>query len=603
MGACEDMRVDAPDGGDFFVRRIDATEDYGIAAVDNAAAFGGAGSGADDLRTGADFVGNFSAALRTAGEGVAAAKGAARALGAVDERGKRAPAVASSAAQSAKEGFERWAKTRPEAAFRFLKEQTRAAWEPQGEDASAATEGMDELASAASAAVGAPRAADHARGAVLEGAERRLAGWDNLAARHQAKAAKAGAALGGPSRDADGSGHAFAKFRKRYHQSKAELLRGEGEGVLGRIMKLRRGKNEKAARLARRPAFFLALPAALLAFALFGMVGCSVVSAAATGIASALGSQPGGQNPSLNAVENVVASFFTQKGLTPLQTAAIMGNMYGESGMQPGILQGFGVVGDSFSNETILSFGNEAGIGAGLCQWDLGRRAGLARYAESVDKSWSDPSVQLEFFWDHDEWSDWGGNSARRETFLTTDDLGEAVEAFAFGWERCDPAYAHLNTRKTAAQRYYLALTVAGTGTGQDYAAAGDAQKAVADAALTMRPYGASQGWCQMWVKNVYASCGRSGASACCAHAAGDNWIVSPSSAGIPVGATVYGSRSWGGVMCGACGRDACHVGIYVGDGTVVSMEAGVQARTLDDWVSVYGWRGWGWNGGDDLTR
>ena len=399
-------------------------------------------------------------------------------------------------------------------------------------------------------------------------------------------------------------GDALSRFKVRYHSEKAARLRGESGGILGKIHKARRSKNDAVSKVARRPIFFLAAPAAIIALVLFGMVGCSVVSSAAAGIVSIAGSQSTGQNAALNAVENQVASFFIQKGLTPLQTAAIMGNMYGESGMQPGVIQGIGVVGESYDNQTILSFGNASGLGAGLAQWDSGRRANLARYAESVGSSWSDAAVQLDYFWDHDEWSDWGGNESRRSSFLSTDDLDTAVEDFAFGWERCNPAKAHLNVRKTAAQRYYLALTVqSGSGTGQDYASATGAQKAVADAALTMGSFGASQGWCQKWVKNVYGSVGRSSASACCAHAAGDSWIVSTSSSGIPVGATVYSSRSYGNVQCTACGRDACHVGIYVGDGTVISMEDGVRARTVEEWISVYGWRGWGWNGGDDLTR
>ena len=38
----------------------------------------------------------------------------------------------------------------------------------------------------------------------------------------------------------------------------------------------------------------------------------------------------------MNEVESQVASFFREKGLDDLQIAAIMGNMYAESGMNPG---------------------------------------------------------------------------------------------------------------------------------------------------------------------------------------------------------------------------------------------------------------------------
>lgn len=639
MGAYEDMRVDAPDAGEFAVRRVDDSAEYGISAVDTAGAFGRDSVAADGFQSAQSLVGQFSVTAHAVGGTVGAAKDVARMASSVDEEGRRLPAVAHAVADSARDGFVQWAKSRPEAAWRFLRNQTQSAWQPEGADQGASGEGFDDLTGIADRAYRTPGAVDRARGAVQARAENRLANWDNRAVRHEMKAEKAAEALAGGSKGtaaflagddipvagtgipdlggravaSDGVsptparrsvGDALSRFKVRYHSEKAARLRGDAGGILGKIHKARRSKNDAVSKVARRPIFFLAAPAAIIALVLFGMVGCSVVSSAAAGIVSIAGSQSAGQNAALNAVENQVASFFIQKGLTPLQTAAIMGNMYGESGMQPGVIQGLGVVGESYDNQTILSFGNASGLGAGLAQWDSGRRANLARYAESVGMSWSDVAVQLDYFWDHDEWADWGGNESRRSSFLSTDDLDTAVEDFAFGWERCNPAKAHLNVRKTAAQRYYLALTVqSGAGTGQDYASASGAQKAVADAALTMGSFGASQGWCQKWVKNVYGSVGRSSASACCAHAAGDSWIVSTSSSGIPVGATVYSSRSYGNVQCTACGRDACHVGIYVGDGTVISMEDGVRARTVEEWISVYGWRGWGWNGGDDLTR
>ena len=117
--------------------------------------------------------------------------------------------------------------------------------------------------------------------------------------------------------------------------------------------------------------------------------------------------------------------------------------------------------------------------------------------------------------------------------------------------------------------RGYLAQLKSGLGTagGQDYASASARQRAVADAARAST-YGVRTGRCQAWVYRVYAAAGVCDASSCCAHSAGDAWIVSTSASDIPVGATVYVSRSVGGVECD-CGRDAGHVGIYIGDGQV----------------------------------
>lgn len=80
-----------------------------------------------------------------------------------------------------------------------------------------------------------------------------------------------------------------------------------------------------------------------------------------------------------------VWAFFTSKGYSKTATAAIMGNMYGESGMNPSSIQGGG-----------------KGPAAGICQWEnyntkSGRWANLNDLATSNGRDWTDLDIQLRF--------------------------------------------------------------------------------------------------------------------------------------------------------------------------------------------------------------
>lgn len=75
--------------------------------------------------------------------------------------------------------------------------------------------------------------------------------------------------------------------------------------------------------------------------------------------------------------------FYMNKGLTGMQAAAIVGNLTGESGLDPAKKQYGG------------------GIGRDLAQWSIGghRYNGLIAYALSVGKPETDFGVQLEYIW------------------------------------------------------------------------------------------------------------------------------------------------------------------------------------------------------------
>lgn len=281
------------------------------------------------------------------------------------------------------------------------------------------------------------------------------------------------------------------------------------------------------------------------------------------------------------------------KGLDELHTAAIMGNMYAESGVNPSAVE-------------------SGGTGIGICQWSYGRANNLRRYAAQQGKSWDDLSVQLDFFWDHDEWStEWSSTytirvhsvegdpavgehvSGSKSGFLASTDLAEATKSFCYGWER--PGIPRINVRLEAAQRYYTALTTGGTGGGQDYASAEQWQKNIVDCCHRVGWPGASL--CATWTSRVYAAAGYS------IHGNGNTQLgnqgggaanYDPSRATtdlstIKVGMLIsaqYGSNS-------AAGNRYGHVGIYIGDGMVMdSVSTGIRTISLSDWVSQNN-RGW----------
>lgn len=296
-------------------------------------------------------------------------------------------------------------------------------------------------------------------------------------------------------------------------------------------------------------------------------------------------------NGTLNETESQVAMFLMDKGLDELHTAAIMGNMYAESGINPSSME-------------------SGGTGIGICQWSYGRANNLRRYAAQQGKSWDDLNVQLDFFWDHDIWSsEWSSVytirthqvdgdpavgervSGSKSGFLATSDLNDAVKQFCYGWER--PGIPRINVRLEAAQRYYAALTTGGLiGGGEDYNSAEDWQKRIVDACGTTPWPGKSL--CATWVSRVYANAGFPNI-----HGNGNSILSNSSST----------SSDWSNIKVGQilsaqasptpAGRIYGHTAIYIGGGQVMeSVDSGVRTKSLSDWVAYYqqyGWVKYGW--------
>lgn len=317
----------------------------------------------------------------------------------------------------------------------------------------------------------------------------------------------------------------------------------------------------------------------------------------------------------MNEVESQVASFFREKGLDDLQIAAIMGNMYAESGMNPGSEEGGGT--------------NANGIG--LCQWTNGRHTNLVNYAKSVGKSWTEVQVQLDFFWDHDSWGYWsrsytirsehgpdgsenrsldpvGGTrvSGSKRAFLASTDLKDAVRQFCYGWEGA--GIPRLKVRYEAADRYYELLTNpsdgdgdhgGGTGAPQIAGASARQQTVVNMAYATPSP---GQGWCAAWVTNVFrgAGVGYFGGNACdmCR-----SWCHSSNRNDLKVGMIIADVSHPG---TGSAGLTYGHVGIYIGNNRVMSNEGPITVKSLDSFIKFYGAGTgckWGWIGGIDLSK
>lgn len=147
----------------------------------------------------------------------------------------------------------------------------------------------------------------------------------------------------------------------------------------------------------------------------------------------------------------------------------------------------------------------------------------------------------------------------------------------------------------------YMGLIFNCTGTG----GSGDAtemQTKIVQIASSQDTLGNIGGYCQAWVADVYAKAGQSRISSCCATTAAQKWIVSTDQSNIPLGACVYGVSS-SGTVDSACGQDAGHVGIYIGNGQVASNVGGIKIESLSSWINSFSWKGWGWNGGVDYSK
>ena len=158
-------------------------------------------------------------------------------------------------------------------------------------------------------------------------------------------------------------------------------------------------------------------------------------------------------------VPKAVWDFFTKMGYSKAATAGIMGNLYGESGMNPASIQS-----------------NGAGPAAGIAQWEnyntkSGRWLAMSNYANSKGKDWTDLQSQLEYidselnsldpyFTKDISLGNGGGTHSNVGSQPTTvaewkksDNWDMATRQFEAGFERAGKP--HIEKRLSAAQTYY----------------------------------------------------------------------------------------------------------------------------------------------------
>jgi len=162
----------------------------------------------------------------------------------------------------------------------------------------------------------------------------------------------------------------------------------------------------------------------------------------------------------------VAMGFFQSKGYTKEQAAGIVGNLIGESNLNPEIR-------------------GDGGMSHGIAQWNRERLDNLRRFASSKGKSWQDFGVQLEFI-------DWELQNVEKSAYANLKNaktIDEATAAF-IGYER--PRGWSANNPK-AGHNYNGRLKFAGQAAGVEvnpdwYTRLSPEQRAVVDnAAETQR--------------------------------------------------------------------------------------------------------------------
>lgn len=160
-------------------------------------------------------------------------------------------------------------------------------------------------------------------------------------------------------------------------------------------------------------------------------------------------------------IEETVWKFLRGKGLSEVSTAAVMGNIYAESGFDQNQIEA------------------GTGIGFGLCQWSYERRTQLEHYG-------TDLTHQLNFLWteltgqntsgtgaDY-QWIDKSGYKSHTDFMSGNGSVAELTAAMCFCWERPNASVAHLNTRQQKANDYYTQFTGTQPSVGSSNASSSD---------------------------------------------------------------------------------------------------------------------------------
>lgn len=287
-------------------------------------------------------------------------------------------------------------------------------------------------------------------------------------------------------------------------------------------------------------------------------------------VGAASTSSSNGDTSQLEGNCQIIANYLLGKGLNNMQTAAVLGNMYQESGY-------------STTSE------NSSSGAFGICQWTDTRKAALQALAAERGVPATDLQVQLDYFWSEFTAEAGGGWSRSRYegfvAFNTDAQLEEAVEYFCRYFERPGEGEMFLDKRNGEARRVLELLNnpFAGSGgAGQDYAASSSQQQAIVNSCHRTPSPGA--GYCAAWVSRVYqnAGFGYPGGNACDMYW---NYCTSSDRSQLKVGMIVAvpsHNHDSAGMRWG-------HVAIYIGDNKVMENVGSIKTTDLDSWIAYYG--------------
>ena len=125
-------------------------------------------------------------------------------------------------------------------------------------------------------------------------------------------------------------------------------------------------------------------------------------AAALLGTATAFAPAQAASAASLPANASAAWSYFTGQGLTPVQAAGLVGNLMGESSINPDALQVVKVGGKNYTCPAPPAT-PEAKVtcGVGIAQWTnpSGRLSGLTTLAKAQGMPWDNLSTQLQYVW------------------------------------------------------------------------------------------------------------------------------------------------------------------------------------------------------------
>ena len=384
-----------------------------------------------------------------------------------------------------------------------------------------------------------------------------------------------------------------ARAAQRSRAAAAARLRGRGGGLRGALHRLRAGWARGV-----RGALGLRTLGIVVAAAVVALAAPVALSTCASSMMVVVGGSGQSSPGSLTGADALVARALRAAGLTDVQVAAVLGNLHAESGMDPSAYANFD--GSSYPYERALGLFQFTDAGNGPD--DLTASSELSDFLSwcaANGRSSVDAGAQAEY-WVTTYRPNWGtalhehgyyaaacpeyaDADCSLEAWDGCEDVGLATYMFMACSGRPAAWAARFDVRLQAALEAYAALQSGALEVGQEYEAANETQRAIADAATRTPSPGPSL--CAAWVSNVYANAGlgRVGGNANDMYA---SWCHSSDRSELEVGMLVAVAPSDASGMGAIYG----HVGIYVGDGMVMHCTNDTVYRcTLDEWVATYG--------------